>query len=1013
MEAPQHIEPNPKEEPKPTPRRRRRWPWVLLGVLLIVFALVVIAIPAYLSSGSFRQMVQAKVSQATGGTLNIGGLSVGWLRGVRISEVKFRDATGWATVAVGDLDTHPSLASLLGGTVSLGQTVIDRPTIEIDLRKRPAPAPAAAGVESKSSSPAKSSGPVLLPVVGDMTIRDGALRVTDLRGRTVDIARVNTTVSMRPAGQTSQVTANMAVSDAIQPASIRAQATVTPSKSEGWSLKGTTGKLTVEVNDLDLGTLNGLLELAGVKVETDGRLSGNVEGNIDNGNVQNVTAAINGRNILVGGEALKGDKLQTSKLIVNTKIAPDAGGMRVDQLQAQTDWASLSATGTVPTGARNMGELVKSTPPLNLRGNFQCDLARVLSQLPKTLSVKPGTKFTAGKASGQFSAVTQNGMADVTAHAEVAGLTGSVEGKPLTLSAPVIADARLTGNEKTLQVQTLDVTSSFAKVTASGDLSKVNYDGQLDLAKLQAELGQFVNLGSYRLRSGQFTANGQASITDAAMGTTGTATIQQFILNIGDGNSISEPSAQIRYAVSLDKAANALAVTNTGITAGFGTIDVPKATIPLQANSTAPMQADLAVQAVDLKKVAGYGAVLGFMPKTLDLSGTANSRLSLSGQKDIYRIRIDSTTIDNLRLAAAGKKPFEQKQVTLRFAGQINPNKDIAIEDLQLDSPAVKARIQASKTTQGVNTTLHALLQGQVDWAATGKAASVFLPEGLELSGNKDIALDLTSTYPTAKPDALPANLNGTISAAIDSGKYMGLNIGPTKVNIGIEKGLAKIAPINTTLNKGQFNFAAQANLAEKPVFLRTTQPLALAKGVQIDTVMTETLLKHVNPLFANATAVSGVVNFDCQQLAIPLEGGMSDRAALTGTFSADSVDLDAAGLLTTILDAVQQRRGQRMVIHPTHIVLKESVVRYDNMQVDVGNNPINFGGAIGPKGKLDMTVTLPWTFQGRTARTGREGAAGARVPVPLRGTVDRPEIDLGQFLQQGLLKGLENLLTQ
>ena len=101
------------------------------------------------------------------------------------------------------------------------------------------------------------------------------------------------------------------------------------------------------------------------------------------------------------------------------------------------------------------------------------------------------------------------------------------------------------------------------------------------------------------------------------------------------------------------------------------------------------------------------------------------------------------------------------------------------------------------------------------------------------------------------------------------------------------------------------------------------------------------------------------------------------------------------------------------MVIHPTQIVLKEAVVRYDNMQVDVGNNPINFGGAIGPKGKLNMTVTLPWTFQGRTARTDREGQAGARIPVALRGTIDRPEIDLGQFLQQGVLKGLENLLTR
>jgi hypothetical protein len=1007
MEAQKPTESNAKGEPAVRHRRRRLWLLVPLIVLIVVVLAILIAVPAYLSSGSFRNMIQAKVGQATGGTLAIGNLSFGWFGGVRASRVQFQDAAGSTKVDVQGFDVRPHLGGLLGKPVSLGEAVIEKPTIEIDLRKRP-PSPATPAKSSQTKSPQPSSGPTRLPFVGDMAIRDGAVRVTDSKGRTVNFASLNTTLNMRPAGETSKIVAKVNVSDTNRPGSVSANATVTPSRSEGWSLQGTSGQFTVEVNDLDLGSLNGLLELAGVKILTDGALSGNVQSTIDKGNVQNMVASFNGQSIRIRGPALNGDELRTSKLTVNTRMAEAAGALRIDQLQAQTDWATLTAAGTVPTGAKTIGQLVKSTTPLNLKGDFQCDLATVLSQMPKTLKLQPGMKFTAGKASGNINATTQNGMADLTAHAEVAALAGTVNGKTVSLSAPVVADARLRGDDKTTQIQTLNVTSSFAKVNATGDLSKLNYDGQFDLARLVTEAGQFFNFGKMRL-AGTFAAKGQATMTDTVIGSTGTASIQQLLFSPGDSNSITEPSAEIRYAANMDKPTGVLTVTDTSIKASFGAINVPKATVPLKADSTAPLQANVALQAVDLKKLTGFGAALGYVPKDLDISGTANSQLTLSGQKDTYKVHTDSTTIDNLRVIAAGKKPFEQKQVAVTLDGQMGPTERTVA--LQLTSPQVKIKGNFKQVAQGANTTLNTNVQGQVDWAGIGNAASAFLPEGLELAGNKEVAVDLASTYPTKDPNSMPANLSGKVSTGIDGAKYMGMTIGPAKLDIGIQKGLLNIAAINTTLNKGQFDFAAaQANLRERPRLLRI--PKVVAKGVQVDPIVAQTLLKNLNPLFANATAVQGTANLDCQQLVIPLEGGMGDKAALNGTFSSDSMTLEAAGLLTQILNALQQSaRGQKLVIKPTNIVLKDGVVRYDNMEVDVGNNPINFGGAIGPKGKLNMTVTLPWTFQGRTERVGKEGQAGARVSVPLTGTVDRPELDLSKFLQQGLFKGLENLL--
>ena len=131
----------------------------------------------------------------------------------------------------------------------------------------------------------------------------------------------------------------------------------------------------------------------------------------------------------------------------------------------------------------------------------------------------------------------------------------------------------------------------------------------------------------------------------------------------------------------------------------------------------------------------------------------------------------------------------------------------------------------------------------------------------------------------------------------------------------------------------------------------------------------------------------------------------------MTGTISADNVLVEASGLLDEIFKATgQSLRGQRLTIRPTNLSLQNGIVRYDNMQIDVGDNPLSFGGAIGLDQSLDMTVTLPWTFKGRTARVDKEGQAGQRIGVPLTGTISSPKLDLKKFLQEQLFRGLGDL---
>jgi len=993
--------------------RRRRWPWLVGGVVVLIF-LLVLAAPLLLSTQGFTKMIQARISRSTGGTATIGDLSLGWLKGLRISEFSFRDRAGWTSVNVRKIAAQPRLTALLGGNLTLGETVIDNPRVEIDLRQRP---PAQRAGPAGKTSQARSTIAAMV-LTTDLVVNDGSVRLTDTAGKTVEIRQINSTARVRPPGQRSSVQVDMVVADAGRPGTVRASGQIDPPKEKtgtGWSLKGTTGEFTVEVNDLNVESLGSLLALAGVDVRGQGTLSANVASTIVDGQLQDVTAQVRATDVNVTGAGLKGDRVQTSRLDVDAKLTQKGKTFQVDKLEAQTDWASLTATGAVPTSVTSLTDLLESDAAYDLKGQFDCDVAALLSQMPNTFGIKEGMQITRGRASGSVETTTQAGRATVVARTSLVGLAGTMDGKEFSLSEPVTANLKLSADDETTQLESLDVSAAFARITASGDFANIDYNGKVDLAKLQAELGQFANLGPYEM-AGELASTGQVSIEPNDMGATGSASIKQFVLASADGNSVSEPAADIDFALNLDKEKQVLAIDNVAVKSTVGNVTVREGTVPLDKASPAPMKLDVTARDLDLQKAKPYAVFFGALPREAELSGIAASELALTRQNGKLRIRTDDTAIRNLRLQMPGEKPFAQKDVTLLLDVEMNPNDgSISIKSFELASEQIKIkRGELKRSQQDGKTRIEGTLEGEGAGEVISPVASVFLPEKLELTGRSTVNLNFASTYPTEDPNQLLANLDSRGRVGCDSAKYMGLSFGAIDVNVAIVEGLMRLAPFQTTVNEGQLRFAAQADFKQDPTLLQTPGPLLLAQNVRLNTETTEKLLKFINPIFADLASVSGEASFDCETLVIPLTPGHEKEIQIVGTFWADNLDLGASGVLNQIFTASgKSLRQQRATIRPTRIVVRDGTVTYQNMQIDVGDNPLNFGGVIGFDGRLNMTVTLPWTWRGRTTRVGREGDAGARITIPVRGTVDKVEIDTSQFLQQQLFKGLEDLLRR
>ena len=291
--------------------------------------------------------------------------------------------------------------------------------------------------------------------------------------------------------------------------------------------------------------------------------------------------------------------------------------------------------------------------------------------------------------------------------------------------------------------------------------------------------------------------------------------------------------------------------------------------------------------------------------------------------------------------------------------------------------------------------------------------AAPYLPEDLTLQGKRKDAVSFTSEYPTDQKDKLLSNLNAKANAGFEKAGYMGLDFGTTDVDVQVQNGLLNIAPFATIVNEGQFNFAGGADFKQTPSLFKAAKPMQMIKDIKINDATTKKLLKYVNPIFADAVNVSGIANFNCEQLAIPLSAEAKNDAVVIGTISISELKLQTSDLLGQILAvAGGSARGTVLTMHPTRLVLQKGVLRYDDMQIDVGDNPINFKGAIGLDKSLDMTVTLPYTTAGRTARVGGE-TRGSRIALPLKGTVDKPQLDTGKLLELQLKEQGEDLLRR
>ncbi|MCI0500061.1 MAG: hypothetical protein L0Y36_10375 [Planctomycetales bacterium] len=605
--------------------------------------------------------------------------------------------------------------------------------------------------------------------------------------------------------------------------------------------------------------------------------------------------------------------------------------------------------------------------------------------------------------------------ATITSFAQGTGDQRTVFEKPITITA-------LAGQEGTaVKIEQLRVESEFFNVDCSGTTEAIDYKIDANLAQTQQLIGQFTDLKGLSM-AGMLDMGGKVLMKNQEIKATGSGTVKQLIVK-KEGISTPTTDVQMDFDCTVDQAKNQLRLASANLTAtSLGDVKVANLILPMGDGGDKTISLDAAAK-LDLAKAWPFAQVFAELPEGMAIAGILNSVLKVTTTGSVVHLLTENTRIDGLKIIPKEGESFIQEQVTLKSDILLDTEQqtiDIRAFDLQGAAGETLINVtkgQVKKKISNAVTRMNGDFEAQYDWQTLSAFASVYLPEGLSVKGKRKDTFHFDSEYPTEKPELMKANLNAAGAIGFDSASYFGLNFGPTDLKLNIAKGLVDLTIPPTTVNEGKLQFAGTMNLAQEPLLFRLKEPMTILDKVNINDTLSQALLLYTSPIFARAVKTSGTLSFSSQQMVIPLSSQDVMQMTMKGTFGVEALKMQAGDFLGQLLTLLKAGNTATMTIHPTDFTLNKGYLSYEDMQIDIGNNPVNFKGRIGLVDKsLAMDVQLPWTLSGSTVRTGEQ--ASSRVTLPLEGNLTSPKINPGkliekqgqQIIEQEIRRGLEGI---
>jgi translocation and assembly module TamB len=493
--------------PKSKKKKRKRFPYFTFTVLGLVAAAVLLAPTIVSLTALGPNMVASAAKDQIRGTLNVQGVSLGWLSPLKLHGVTLKDQAGQPVATVKSITINKSILGLLGDMTRLDTITVEDPQLQLVVR-------------ADGSNLEDVLAPLMQKPATGGALPEFNLQVVNASLDMVDAARQKswqfTPLSVQVASPRKESQQWLVhVEGKMQNAALLAHIQHNTSTEPPVAIPTTIELRTAE---FPLESLRPILSRFAGDMQLQGLLSGKVDCALDGQGqpqqmlFENVEAtAVH----VAAPRYLGNDPLQVQHCKANGMAQFAQGVWQLKDLQVESDVAALAGNGDVRVSDFTSGNALPQTD-CNVRGVV--DIAKLVHMFPNQLKVREGVEIIAGRANVILVSHAAGAGRRFEASLTMENLQAKNRGQLVSLKEPVAMGAVVTQSAQGWKIEKLDAKSSFltADVTGTPENGKLEVRG--DLQRLKEELAQFFDLTGVKL-AGSLEGDMQWQTAGAAINT--------------------------------------------------------------------------------------------------------------------------------------------------------------------------------------------------------------------------------------------------------------------------------------------------------------------------------------------------------------------------------------------------------------------------------------------------------------------------------------------------------------
>jgi translocation and assembly module TamB len=369
--------------------------------------------------------------------------------------------------------------------------------------------------------------------------------------------------------------------------------------------------------------------------------------------------------------------------------------------------------------------------------------------------------------------------------------------------------------------------------------------------------------------------------------------------------------------------------------------------------------------------------------------GVTGEPLNLYGSVSVLpggkRLDLGEFTLSNryVMVEATGKVDDSAGQRLADVTGRIAPNWDEINRWLA-------ANVEPGARVSGRSRPLRIKLPDGTGWRP------VTFEDAVPTAGTLHVKVPLVAAW--------RQGLDGELGVSLDGADLYGLKLGPTAVVLRAKQGALALDPIDATINEGRLHLEPTVRTGDgkdKEGLTLVLGPGSSLTDARVNDDVSRQVLSFVAPVLNSATRVRGRVSAKIEDASFPIGGRPGGGAKVNGAIVFNDVEF-VPGPMTEQLFTLFGRENTPIwrLNDPVSLTISDRRVYQHGLTIPIGKlSRVELDGWVDFDRNINLTASVPVLPSMLADRPVLEGIAGTtKIKVPIRGTLQKPEIDRKAF---------------